>query len=163
MAAQHGRHFPAGYMAFPVGTRDAPLVTMTRGLVFAFGLVGAVSLLSAAQGCTSNETPCSSFQASRYDESCKVDSDCVAVPLPGECCPGLAISVAAQAQYMSDVAGCGPKFCSAACTNEGLCCVNGSCEYATLDDCRAAPPAEDAGEDADTRRDVRRRRGRRHG
>jgi hypothetical protein len=150
MAAHTEAYFSRKERGEPSGTLGALMVGVARGLVFAFGLVGGVSLLSAAQGCTSNETPCSSFQASKYDRSCKVDSDCVVVPLPGDCCPSLAIRVAAQAQYMSDVAGCLPNFCTADCTNADLCCVNGACEYATVDDCHAAPPAEDAAEDTGT-------------
>jgi hypothetical protein len=76
---------------------------VARRIAVAFALVCAVSVLWAAQGCTSNDTTCSSFQATNYDQSCRVDSDCVVVQEPGVCCPGATINVAAQAQYMADV------------------------------------------------------------
>lgn len=137
--------------------RRALLVPMAGGLAFAFGLVGGVYLLSAAQGCTSNETTCSSLQASNYDPSCKVDSDCVVVQELGFCCPNAAINVGAQARYTADVdkapAACAKKGCNVSCPTTGApCCRQGTCQLGPSE-CSAAVPAEDAaaesGADAD--------------
>jgi hypothetical protein len=134
-------------MRCPVGMQGALLVPMARGIVIAIALVGGLSLLSAGQGCAGDAKNCSNIGVSNYDQSCMSDSDCVAFTGPTDCCPTAAISAAAQARYMSDFAGCGREDCRAACTNRGPCCVNGACEYATVGECRATPPAEDAAAD----------------
>jgi hypothetical protein len=118
-------------------------------IAFAFTLGALAFLFPAAQGCTGGDAKnCSNISASSYDHSCKIDSDCIEFSGPNDCCPSAAISAAAQAQYMSDFAGCGRAGCTAACTNRGPCCISGVCEFGTVDECRAPPSVEDAGADA---------------
>ncbi len=63
------------------------------------------------------------IQASNYDQSCKTDSDCVAVSEGNACIPGFGncpmatINVGAMAQYNADVAK----------TNAGICAALSSC------------------------------------
>jgi hypothetical protein len=114
-------------------------------IAFPFTLGALAFLFPAAQGCTGgNAKNCSNISASSYDHSCKSDPDCVEFIGPDDCCPSATISAAAQAQYMSDFAGCGRAGCTAACTNRGPCCVSGVCEFGTVAECRAPPSVEDA-------------------
>jgi hypothetical protein len=66
--------------------------------------------LQGSEGCPNGNT-CGTIQASDYDQSCSVDSDCVLEPEGNFCeantctdCAGAAISVTAQAQYEADLA-----------------------------------------------------------
>jgi hypothetical protein len=139
---------------------------MGRDFAFAFALVGVAPLLPGAQGCTSNEsvTTCTDanvqlIQASSYDQSCKVDSDCVGVaegnacyPCTVQCQAGGAINRNALASYQSDLSktigargatsvppcGCPATFYP--------CCRGGSC-HADLE-CQNILPEGDAGADA---------------
>ncbi len=115
------------------------MVGVARGVLLAFALVGVGSLFPAAQGCTDSADRCTDMHiAPNYDQSCSVDSDCVAYIAPTDCCASAAISAAAQAQYLSDRAGCGPSPCTVLCTDESLCCVNGACQ---LDNCPVPTPS----------------------
>jgi hypothetical protein len=96
------------------------------------------------------------IQASNYDQSCSVDTDCVAVAEGNFCVPGAnncltaAINKSAKSQYLSDVANTNAAFCSApsSCAvpltcegSAGPWCLNGTCEMAVC-------PSVDAGTDA---------------
>lgn len=93
------------------------------------------------------------IQASSYDQSCNVDTDCIAISEGNFCVPGAmncsnaAINKGSKTQYLSDVANTNAAFCSApgscgapfVCDgNVGPWCVNGTC---TVSEC---PPAADA-------------------
>jgi hypothetical protein len=120
-------------------------VMVAAGIAF---LAVVASLALVAQGCTDNDATCPPFPATNYDRSCKVDSDCVAVVEQGFCCPGEAIRVDAQSQYMSDFnkanAACAPQGCTVSCPGTGEpCCREGTCQLgpamcATADDAGAA-------------------------
>lgn len=90
------------------------------------------------------------IRAANYDQSCNVDSDCVAISegnfcIPGAMnCPNAAINHGSKAQYLSDVANTNAAFCSApaSCADPVVCdgtvgpwCVNGTC---SVSEC---PPA----------------------
>jgi hypothetical protein len=98
-------------------------------------------------------------QGSSYDQSCTVDSDCVAVGLGNACfaCEigcgtnAAAISKSAEGQYRSDVAkspangadcGCGAGIPG------GPCCIGGMCQFGSQ--CLATDAAADTGADAAT-------------
>jgi hypothetical protein len=96
------------------------------------------------------------IQASNYDQSCSVDTDCVAVAEGDFCVPGAnncltaAINKSAESQYLSDVANTNAAFCSApgSCAvpltcegSAGPWCLHGTCEMTTC-------PSVDAGTDA---------------
>jgi hypothetical protein len=97
------------------------------------------------------------ISASNYDQSCKTDSDCVAVGVGNACyacvlgCPVSAINVHAKAQYMMDVqktsgwaALNAPNFTACGCPSEGPpCCMNGTCGMGCF-----ASPSNDASADA---------------
>ncbi len=147
--------------------RAARLARMARHLAFAFAFAGAGFLFPAAQGCdhvsvsacTTGETRI--IQASSFDQSCKVDSDCVAVGEGDVCypcivaCSNAAINVSAKGQYDSVVSNTAP-------TNNGdttncncpasfnPCCRDGIC-HADLE-CQNLPPATEV--DADTGADA---------
>jgi len=65
--------------------------------------------IQGSEGCPNGNT-CGTIEASNYDQSCSVDSDCVLEPEGNFCeagctnCAGAAISVNAQAQYEADLA-----------------------------------------------------------
>jgi hypothetical protein len=76
------------------------------------------------------------IQSSNYDQSCKTDSDCVAVSEGNACypgflnCPTATINVGAQSQYNADVARTNAGVCVAlsSCVDEpGPCCRGGTC------------------------------------
>jgi|HubBroStandDraft_3_1064219.scaffolds.fasta_scaffold729208_2 hypothetical protein len=107
---------------------------MARDVVVALGFAfaGATSWLLVAQGCTSNDATCPAVQASNYDRSCKVDSECIAVLEQDFCCPSAAVNVDAQSQYMADFdrasAACATKGCNGKCPQPaGPCCRDGIC------------------------------------
>jgi hypothetical protein len=125
---------------------------MARPLAFAVALVGVVSLFPAAQGCTSDATSCTYVYATSYDQSCITDSDCVGVVDGMGCCPNSSVNVAAQAQFMADfqkafAAGCGAHGCTEACGTAGPCCVGGTCQFTTAQECHPPTPVTDAGAD----------------
>ncbi len=101
------------------------------------------------------------IQASDYDQSCTVDSDCryiaegnACTPCAFDCSFAAAINVSALAQYNSDVANTpavSPEFngrdCVSGCPSVfGPCCVGGKCQTSPTSQCPAA--AADAGDDA---------------
>ena len=101
------------------------------------------------------------IQASDYDQSCTVDTDCRGIAEGNACVPcafacglGAAINVSALAQYNSDVANTPAvaiKFnmliCASACEEAfGPCCVGGKCQTSTTSQCPGA--ATDAGDAA---------------
>jgi hypothetical protein len=103
---------------------------MAPHLPLAFGLLGAMCLLSAAAGCTSNSTgdgtadgaamtpdgesdasaSCTVIHAASYDQSCATATDCAMVGEGSFClrdcqpCPYAVINVGATAAYDRDVA-----------------------------------------------------------
>jgi hypothetical protein len=51
---------------------------------------------------------------------------------------------------MSDFAGCAQAGCTAACTNQGPCCISGACQFTTAPDCHPPIPVTDAAAATDT-------------
>jgi hypothetical protein len=95
------------------------------------------------------------IQASNYDQSCKTDSDCVAVAEGNGCypgafnCPYTAISMGAYAQYKSDIAKTQAALCyvaSGCALLFGPCCIGGTCRYGSP--CASPLPTGDAAADA---------------
>ncbi len=101
------------------------------------------------------------IQASDYDQSCTVNTDCrliatgnACVPCAFDCSFGPAINVSALAQYNSDVANTpavaaefNGQTCASGCPAAfGPCCVGGKCQTSTTNQCPAA--AADAGDAA---------------
>jgi hypothetical protein len=99
------------------------------------------------------------IQASSYDQSCTVDTDCRLIGEGNACtpcafnCPSSgAINAGALAQYNSDVANTpavaasfNGQTCFAGCPAAfGPCCVGGKCQLSTTGQC----PVPDAGVDA---------------
>ena len=105
------------------------------------------------QTCTDGEVQ--TVQASNYDQSCTLDSDCVAVGEGTACypcaleCTNAAINTAAHAQYLADVArtfAAAPGGCPGVCPDARRgCCRGGLCHADSLCPGRFAP--EDAGAD----------------
>jgi len=97
--------------------------------------------------------------ASSYDQSCRVDSDCVAIGVGNACypcevlCPGAAaIGTASLAQYMSDIAdspaGKGNFVCDCPFVSDAsVCCSAGACSSR----CFALPDAGEQIGDAESR------------
>jgi hypothetical protein len=94
------------------------------------------------------------IQASNYQQSCTVDTDCVAVGEGNFCNPGstncsnAAISKSDYAQYQADVAKTNGASCYAPgnCGGEsGPCCIGGKCQMNAA--CFNAVPAGDAAAD----------------
>jgi hypothetical protein len=123
-------------------------------------LIVTVLLTPAAQGCH-HVAACDTgevreIRASNYDQSCKVDSDCVAMGEGNVCyaciveCPTAAINVNAKGHYDSDISNEAPSSENAA--NCGCpasfapCCLDGVC-HADLQ-CEASQPPPDAATDA---------------
>jgi hypothetical protein len=92
-------------------------------------------------------------QGSSYDQSCTVDSDCVAVGLGNACfvceigcVANAAISKSAEGQYRSDVAKSPAEGADCGCPEEipgGPCCIGGMCQFGSQ--CLAADAAPDTG------------------
>ncbi len=91
------------------------------------------------------------IEASNYDQSCKTDSDCVAVAEGNACdpgfrnCPTATINVGDMAKYNADVAMTNAASCGAlsGCLDEpSPCCNGGAC---VTDNCQRqpAPPCMD--------------------
>ena len=128
---------------------------MARGLGFAFALVALVSVVAEGAGCTSTGTNTGAneggsntcigdasiklIQASDYDQSCTVDTDCQQIAEGNACvscafgCPvGGAINVSALAQYNADIANTpavgqgGPALPCLATMFP--CCIGGKCQ-----------------------------------
>jgi hypothetical protein len=98
---------------------------MRRTLVLAFGLAGAVFLVPVAPGCSN----CTVVRASRFDQSCKVNSDCAAV-IEDSCCANQAVNVNAVAPFMAAVAknAChDARACNVSCPIAIACCNAGTC------------------------------------
>jgi hypothetical protein len=116
---------------------------------------------SADTGACIDDASVKLIQASDYDQSCTVDTDCRSVAEGNACVPcafacglGAAINVSALAQYNSDVANTpavaakfGGQICASACAEAfGPCCVGGKCQTSTTSQCPGA--AKDAGDAA---------------
>jgi hypothetical protein len=93
------------------------------------------------------------IQASNYDQSCTMDSDCVAVSEGNFCyganCPSAAINVGAQAHYNADVAMTNAAICGGATSCPGLtgpCCRGGTCQ--TGDHCSPSGSSDTGTSDA---------------
>jgi hypothetical protein len=101
------------------------------------------------------------IQASDYDQSCTVDTDCryiaegnACTPCAFDCSFAATINVSALAQYYSDVANTpavaaefNGRTCASGCPGAfGPCCVGGKCQTSTASQCPAA--AVDAGDAA---------------
>jgi hypothetical protein len=101
------------------------------------------------------------IQASDYDQSCTVDTDCryiaegnACTPCAFDCSYAAAINVSALTQYYSDVANTpavAPEFngrtCASGCPSAlGPCCVGGKCQTSPTSQCPAA--SADAGDAA---------------
>lgn len=82
---------------------------------------------------------CAMIQASNYDQSCTVDSDCLSVwsgtsCAPGVCeCPNSVIGVSARGQYLADTSAIVPdskmlSLCNCAAVPPP-CCRQGTCQY----------------------------------
>jgi hypothetical protein len=100
---------------------------------------------------------CAEIQASNYDQSCTVDSDCVEVSVGNPCqaCDFIcnqsvgAINVGANAQYTADVAktaaGVGDCGCPAEVGNRvGPCCRSGQCHADSA--CSSSDASTDSGD-----------------
>jgi hypothetical protein len=133
----------------PTAADAGSLCVAAGGQCVSFGAT-CTTIVGPVQACDS-DTPGGAFccalagsctaKASNYNQSCKVDSDCVAVHEGDLCnlcalnCTNAAINVSAQAQYMSDLVNT-PAAISAqrlACTGDcavqfGPCCVGGTCQ-----------------------------------
>jgi len=134
------------------------LFVLTPGEALGWAIV---VLLAAAVACTGKgTTPCTDanvelIQASNYDQSCTVDSDCVSIAVGDACYPcvvacqtGGAIHRSALSSYQSDIAktiGAGetsgvPCECpgeTLPCCRGGICHVDFTCE---------SPPADASAE-----------------
>jgi hypothetical protein len=153
-----------------MGMRAALPARMARPLAFAFAFAGVGLLFPAAQGCDHvSVSACAPgetriVQASSFDQSCKVDSDCVGVGEGDVCypcvvgCPNAAINVSAMGQYNSVVSSKAPSNNGAPTLCDcplivNPCCRDGIC-HADLE-CQNLPPATevDAGTGADASAD----------
>jgi hypothetical protein len=162
---------------------------MIRSLPFSFALAVALTALPLAAGCGTSSTQgapdgappvpdaqsdspvedsgpnaCADasvriIQASSYDQSCTVDTDCRLIGEGNACTPCAfncpfngAINAGALAQYTSDVANTpavaasfNGQTCFAGCPSaSNPCCVAGKCQLSIAGQC----PAPDAGADA---------------
>ena len=107
--------------------------------------------------CSSNDSQVL-VQASDYDTSCTVDSDCVAVEGFGDVCilcdcPRATINKASEPQYNADLGKVPPPHGPACfCTTPplGPCCVGGVCQVGGLCDrsVRVGDASADTGADA---------------
>jgi hypothetical protein len=132
------------------------------------GTSDGAATLSDAQNDASAPNACTDasiklIQASDYDQSCTVDTDCrliaegnACVPCAFNCPFSAAINAGALTKYNSDTAntpatagefngqtcasGCGAAF--------GPCCVGGKCQTSTASQCPALDAAVDTGIDA---------------
>ncbi len=141
---------------------------MAGRIAVAVGLVGLVSAFAAAQGCGSTSAApgaCTGLsvkliQASDYDQSCTVDTDCRYIAEGNACTPCAfdcsfgAINVSALAQYNSDIANTpavaaefNGQSCASGCPAAfGPCCIGGKCQTSTTGQCPGATAdAGDAG------------------
>jgi hypothetical protein len=101
----------------------------------------------------------------RYDQSCTLASDCIAVGLGDSCltcdidCPNWAINQSAMAQYRSDVAAspANGTNCSCPASPAGPCCVRGTCQLGSqcADTVQEADTATDTGVGSDASLDAR--------
>jgi hypothetical protein len=114
---------------------------------------GGVGPEDAAQ---SSGDACSVVLASDYDQSCAVDTDCVAVgqvsacpPGPGDRCAEWSVSRTALPQYMTALSSALNSVpTGTTCLGEiSPCCLQGQC---TMSSCSESPPNPPAGTDAST-------------
>jgi hypothetical protein len=93
----------------------------------------------AAEAQTCSDPTAQNIMASSYDQTCQVDSDCIAVAEGNFCdpgatssCPYAAINKSALAQYNADLAKTqagvcgGPSLCLEGAGDS--CCRNGTCQ-----------------------------------
>jgi|HubBroStandDraft_6_1064221.scaffolds.fasta_scaffold28027_7 hypothetical protein len=138
-----GSDGPGGSSVACVGPSDCP---MQNGLQV-YCCVDKTCIFGQAAESTSCADPDAEvLQASKYDQSCTTDADCVGVaegnfcqPNPG--CPNAAINKTALPRYMSDV---GETYGGGSCTAlsscglyYGPCCRQGMCQMNT--GCDAKP------------------------
>jgi hypothetical protein len=97
------------------------------------------------------------LQASNYDQSCTVDTDCYAAGFGNPCaacinCPNGAINKAAEPQYLADlkqaVSGKHVPICGCFDFSGELCCSGGTCHLNSDFQCMDALSARDAATDA---------------
>ncbi len=111
------------------------------------GTTGSVVGSSGSGPATCTDASAQTILASNFDQSCKTDSDCIAVAEGNSCyacslsCPNAAINRSALSTYQSDVAKAippearcgGPVHCPAAfppCCRSGACRADLSCQSA---------------------------------
>jgi hypothetical protein len=103
---------------------------------------GAFCCLDDATTCTDANVQL--IEASNYDQSCKTDSDCIAVGEGNACyacvieCTSAAINISAHAQYLADVANttggsqsgvtCGCPIAFTPCCRGGTCHADFACQ-----------------------------------
>ena len=139
-------------LARPMGGSRAVAVSMLTGLLMmAYG----------STSCSPSTAPCSPVLASDYDQSCTVDTDCVAVGEVSSCpafacdgCTTEAINKSVMAQYMTAFAqaftskapgtGCGCP-CESGAVCRGGKCQAAFCGPPTADTLPACANAGDAG------------------
>jgi len=90
-------------------------------------------------GATGDAALSCSLSASQFDNSCKVDSDCVGVPSGDPCaancasiCPAAALNARVAAEYVADLRALVPVsndsiVCSCPCIAARPCCRQGAC------------------------------------
>ena len=101
---------------------------------------GAFCCLEVVPACVDDGEK-ATLQASNYDRSCQVESDCIGVGVGNPCqsacnieCTNAAIHKSAEAQYRSDVAKIGPLtgagvMSTCLCAPEPpKCCLDGTCQ-----------------------------------
>jgi hypothetical protein len=116
---------------------------------------------SASNACT--DASVKIIQASDYDQSCMVNTDCrliaegnACVPCAFNCPFSAAINAGALTKYHSDIANTpaaagefNGQTCASACGAAfGPCCVGGKCRTSTTSQCPALDAAGDPGVDA---------------
>jgi hypothetical protein len=117
------------------GTAEPP---RTGGEDSGFYLLDA-GLDGRGAGATGDAELSCSLSASQFDNSCKVDSDCVGVPSGDPCaancasiCPTAALNIGVAAQYLAALRALVPVsndsiVCSCPCIAARPCCRQGAC------------------------------------
>jgi hypothetical protein len=120
------------------GSDDAAEPHRTGGEDSGFRLMDA-GVDGRGAGATGDATLSCSLSASQFDNSCKVDSDCVGVPSGDPCaancasiCPTAALNVRVAAEYVADLRALVPAssdsiVCNCPCIAARPCCRQGAC------------------------------------
>jgi hypothetical protein len=159
----------------PLDDAGAAACAAAGGQCVGFPFGGTCTLVGPAQACNSDRPggsfccaiaadagTCDDIKASKYDQSCTADTDCVAVYEGNSCalcaltCPGgAAISTGALARYTSDIANTTANVSTKrlACSSEcGVTppprCVAGRCERGDFGAGSQTDAAADTGADA---------------